>query len=83
MRRYLWVIGHGQGRGETAKLAVPEMSRSPTRLTHQEMIMKTLILTATLVTSILAGALTASAAERKVPFDAAKFFAEQSNRSGQ
>jgi hypothetical protein len=37
------------------------------------MIMKTLILTTTLVASILAGALTAQAADR---FDAAKFFEE-------
>lgn len=45
--------------------------------------MKTLILTSTLIASVLAGALSASAAERKVPFDGAKFFQELSDRSGQ
>lgn len=45
--------------------------------------MKTVILTATLVASILAGALSANAAERRVPFDGAKFFADISNRAGQ
>ena len=45
--------------------------------------MKTLILTATLVASVLASALTATAAERKPAFDGYKFFEDISNRSGQ
>lgn len=45
--------------------------------------MKTLIVTTTLIASILASALTATAADRKMPFDGAKFFEDISNRSGQ
>ena len=45
--------------------------------------MKTLILTATLVASVLASALTATAAERRVPFDGYKFFEDIASRSGQ
>ena len=42
--------------------------------------MKTLILTATLVASVLAGALTSHAADRKPTFDGYKFFEDNSNR---
>ena len=45
--------------------------------------MKTLILTSTLIASVLAGALSASAADRPVRFDGAKFFQDLSDRSGQ
>lgn len=38
--------------------------------------MKTLILTTTLVATILAGALSAQANDRRMPFDGAKFFEE-------
>lgn len=48
-----------------------------------EMIMKTLILTTTLVASILASALTVQAADRRMSFDGAKFFDDIANRSGQ
>ena len=45
--------------------------------------MKTLILTATLVASILAGALSTHAADRRMPFDGGKFFEDIASRSGQ
>lgn len=45
--------------------------------------MKTVILTATLIASVLAGTIAASAADRTVRFDGAKFFAEQADRSTQ
>lgn len=45
--------------------------------------MKTLVLTATLVAAILANAIGAQAAPRSMPFDAAKFFEDVANRSGQ
>ena len=45
--------------------------------------MKTLILTASLVASILVSAIGAQAASRPMPFDGAKFFQELSDRSGQ
>ena len=44
--------------------------------------MKTLILATTLVASILASALTATAADRPVRIDGAKFFQEQGSRQG-
>lgn len=44
--------------------------------------MKTLILTATLVASVLASALSASAADRKPTFDGYKFFQEVERNSG-
>lgn len=49
----------------------------------KEMSMKTVILTATLIASVLAGAIGASAAERPAPFDGAKFFTEQTSRASQ
>lgn len=45
--------------------------------------MKTLILTASLIATVLAGALSAQAAERPARFDGAKFFADVANRSTQ
>ena len=48
-----------------------------------EMSMKTVILTATLIASVLVSALGASAAERAPTFDGAKFFAEQADRATQ
>lgn len=54
------------------------MSKKPT-----EMIMKTAILTASLVATILVSALGAQAADRRVPFDGHKFFADIASRSGQ
>ncbi len=45
--------------------------------------MKTLILTASLVATILASALSVQAADRKMTFDAGKFFDDIANRSGQ
>ena len=45
--------------------------------------MKTLILTASLVASILVSAIGVQAAERPARFDGAKFFEDISNRSGQ
>lgn len=45
--------------------------------------MKTVILTATLIASVLAGAVGANATDRPVKFDGAKFFAEQANRATQ
>lgn len=48
-----------------------------------EMTMKTVILTATLIASVLASALSASAADRSVKFDGGKFFEEQSTRGTQ
>jgi hypothetical protein len=47
------------------------------------MIMKTLVLTATLVATVLASALTAQAASRQVPFDGYKFFDDIASRGGQ
>jgi hypothetical protein len=78
-RRYLSVIG----RGDTDTGGKPERrgrneQKGPQGLNNQrpEMIMKTVILTTTLVASILASALTAHAADRRMSFDGAKFFAE-------
>ena len=45
--------------------------------------MKTLILTASLIASVLAGALSANAADRPARFDGAKFFEDISNRASQ
>lgn len=45
--------------------------------------MKTVIVTATLIASVLAGAVGASAADRPAPFDGAKFFTEQTSRASQ
>lgn len=44
--------------------------------------MKTIAIALTLVASIVANSLTASAVERNVRFDGAKFFAEQTSRAG-
>ncbi len=45
--------------------------------------MKTVILTATLIASVLVSAIGANAADRPAKFDGAKFFAEQSDRATQ
>lgn len=45
--------------------------------------MKTLILTASLIATVLAGALNAQAASKPMPFDGAKFFEDIASRSGQ
>jgi hypothetical protein len=47
------------------------------------MSMKTVILTATLIASVLVSAIGANAADRTEKFDGAKFFAEQANRATQ
>ncbi len=44
--------------------------------------MKTLILTASLVATVLVGALGANAADRRAPFDGYKFFEEVARTSG-
>lgn len=44
--------------------------------------MKAIIFTTTLVATILVSALLVKAADRNMPFDAAKFFEELSTRSG-
>ena len=45
--------------------------------------MKTLVLTATLVATVLVSALGAQAADRRAPFDGYKFFEGIASRSGQ
>ena len=45
--------------------------------------MKTIILTAALVASILASALTVQAAPKSAPLDGYKFFEDIANRSGE
>lgn len=45
--------------------------------------MKTVILTATLIASVLVSAIGANAADRPAKFDGAKFFVEQSDRATQ
>lgn len=50
---------------------------------HTEMTMKTVILTTSLIASLLVGALSANAADRKPVFDGAAFFAENASRNGQ
>ena len=45
--------------------------------------MKTLVITASLVATVLVSALSAQAADRRMPFDGYKFFNDISNRGQQ
>jgi hypothetical protein len=76
-RRYQRFIGRGQTSGSFRE-------NKPVNRHHQqtELIMKTLVITASLVASLLAGALSVQAADRP-HFDAQKLFDDIANRAGQ